>query len=418
MKRYIIFNIFFAVIIGTVCSISAQTQKEEICEGENVKSPKVGSSNNSTNDSNLQCTQGDAGNNKKTYLVGSSKNGNSKKLAYGYIKPPPGETERAKEIRKRSIGYQKEIRNRITRSMDTWIQANPKATPEETAERRRQGQKRIELKINGINFENKRRINLESWDWRTLLDVGPVFNQGEGCNTCWAFATTSAVAASLKKTYDDNVPLANYIFPDQTTGKLSDNPFFKDTSNNFPVSFPQDLLNCMPIKSADICETGWHGNVFDFMVNQNGIPLTIDSKISNDEDIFRFSKYVPGQKSACKPGSGFVKASSWAYVNDPADKLPTVEQLKTALIERGPIAAPIFYDTCLGNYKGGVFNEFNNKEEGSINHVVLLIGWDDEKGAWLIKNSWGNDWGENGFGWIKYGSNNIGVFAAWVEASL
>lgn len=48
--------------------------------------------------------------------------------------------------------------------------------------------------------------------------------------------------------------------------------------------------------------------------------------------------------------------------------------------------------------------------------MVLLIGWDDEKGAWLVKNSWGEEWGEKGFGWIKYGSNNIGVFAAWIDA--
>jgi cathepsin L len=52
-----------------------------------------------------------------------------------------------------------------------------------------------------------------------------------------------------------------------------------------------------------------------------------------------------------------------------------------------------------------------------INHVVLLIGWDDEKQAWLVKNSWGESWGEKGFAWIRYGSNNIGVFAAWIEAA-
>ena len=93
--------------------------------------------------------------------------------------------------------------------------------------------------------------------------------------------------------------------------------------------------------------------------------------------------------------------------------MPTVEQLKTALVKHGPIVAGIYYDRCLANYRGGVFNEQNNN---SINHVVVLIGWDDDKMAWLIKNSWGTEWGENGFGWIKYGSNNIGQFAAWIDA--
>jgi cathepsin L len=47
---------------------------------------------------------------------------------------------------------------------------------------------------------------------------------------------------------------------------------------------------------------------------------------------------------------------------------------------------------------------------------VLIIGWDDKKdgGAWLVKNSYGPRWGDDGFGWIKYGSNNIGQWAAYV----
>jgi hypothetical protein len=56
------------------------------------------------------------------------------------------------------------------------------------------------------------------------------------------------------------------------------------------------------------------------------------------------------------------------------------------------------------------------------NHVVQIIGWDDQVGAWLIKNSWGNClttpdcWGENGFGWIAYNTINIGAWAIWIEA--
>ena len=48
--------------------------------------------------------------------------------------------------------------------------------------------------------------------------------------------------------------------------------------------------------------------------------------------------------------------------------------------------------------------------------MILIVGWDDEKGAWLIKNSYGPKWGEGGFGWIKYRSNNIGKWAAAVVA--
>jgi cathepsin L len=180
-----------------------------------------------------------------------------------------------------------------------------------------------------------------------------------------------------------------------------------------PGPFVQDLLNCMPIPKEEICSTGWHGTAFDFMVYGQGIPMVYeDGYKKKDGKMFR-RIYTAGRKNMCSPNNGFVKAAAWDYVNSPPDKLPTVEQLKTALIEHGPLAAPIFYDDCLANYRGGVFNE---NDLGMINHVVLLIGWDDEKQAWLIKNSWGETWGEKGFGWIKYGSNNIGVFAAWIEA--
>lgn len=63
-------------------------------------------------------------------------------------------------------------------------------------------------------------------------------------------------------------------------------------------------------------------------------------------------------------------------------------------------------------YKSGVFNE--NANDNGINHAIVIVGWDDAKGAWRIKNSWSTGWGEAGYMWIKYGSNDIGYAATWV----
>lgn len=57
-----------------------------------------------------------------------------------------------------------------------------------------------------------------------------------------------------------------------------------------------------------------------------------------------------------------------------------------------------------------------------VDHMVLLVGWDDQRQAWLIKNSWGRDWGlygekEAGYGWVRYGQGNLGAYAAWVQAA-
>jgi cathepsin L len=47
---------------------------------------------------------------------------------------------------------------------------------------------------------------------------------------------------------------------------------------------------------------------------------------------------------------------------------------------------------------------------------VVIVGWDDNRKAWKIKNSWGTSWGEKGYGWVAYGHYRIGTGTAWVQA--
>src|SRR5581483_7953291 len=61
------------------------------------------------------------------------------------------------------------------------------------------------------------------------------------------------------------------------------------------------------------------------------------------------------------------------------------------------------------------YNEYTNTR---TNHVVSLVGWDDDRQAWLVKNSWGTFWGDQGFGWIGYNSNYISVGAIWIDAEI
>lgn len=273
--------------------------------------------------------------------------------------------------------------------------------------------------------------NLPKFDWREQgLDVGPVLNQGD-CNSCWAFATLSA--------YQSGWLLEQLRLGDE---------YFAATVPEYGSHrrFPsiQRLLNCIGKEKGDCQSGGWHGTAFAFMVN-SFVPHIPDRLVWKYGDEKTAIEEYTGRKSSCTdplldrrvkrggkmavPGEGgdgvnlpansdqiltaWDRALAWGYVNEQKpDQLPTVAQFKQALIEHGPLAMPIKGDACFSVYQGGVFN---GQKTGNPNHVMVLIGWDDEKQAWLIKNSWGEEWGEKGFGWVAYGSNSIGLYAAWVQ---
>jgi cathepsin L len=65
----------------------------------------------------------------------------------------------------------------------------------------------------------------------------------------------------------------------------------------------------------------------------------------------------------------------------------------------------------------GVYSENVASDNDGGGHAVVIVGWSDTKKAWLIKNSWGTDWGDGGFGYIGYTSNRIGRHTAWIRAA-
>lgn len=274
---------------------------------------------------------------------------------------------------------------------------------------------------------------LPAFDWRERgLDVGPVLHQGK-CGSCWAFAAIS-------------VYLSSWNLEQLRLGEAVLERVVPEYYNYHRVPSVQQLLNCVSKTKGD-CGGGWHGSAFAFMVNSH-VPHIPDRVVFEKRGVTPIIEGYTGRKLPCTdllrnrrvrrggqsnvtlegpdsrpklPGksdhvqTAFDRALAWGYVNaeDP-EAMPTVEQLKAALVEHGPLAVTINADHCFTSYKGGVFN---GRKKYTPNHVLVLIGWDDDKRAWLVKNSWGEEWGEAGFGWVEYGSNNIGLYAAWIQPS-
>jgi hypothetical protein len=395
-------------------STSAPAQNRKKDKSARQKTLTVGKSE----DRNLplpQCRSQNTDNFETTYLVGSSGEltpGDEKRIKndYGALIIPKGETKRAKEIRRRALEYKQGKLDKISKSYEIWLKAHPNATPAQI-------EARFELQQFVLDYYTnwfKVFIAEKRWDWREQgVNLGPVLYQGYLCNTCWAFAAADAASTSLQIARWKSRRVSYGV------GKDGSITFASSWWEYEPVSSPfvQDLLNCMPISAKEICDKGWHGKAFNFMVYKRGMPMAAAEGYTEEDqwgNLITFPRInEPWKKFPCQPKFDFKKAVSWDYVNYPPDLMPTVEQLKTALIEHGPLVAPMIVDNCLLRYKSGVFNE---KTKGKIGHVVLLVGWDDAKGAWLVKNSWGEKWGEKGYGWIKYGSNEIGMFAAWIES--
>ncbi len=221
----------------------------------------------------------------------------------------------------------------------------------------------------------------KAYDARTQSYVTPVRNQQ--CGNCWSYSALGAFEGSYLRV--NGTSLANSL----------------NTSE-------QHVVNC---SGGGNCgpEGGLAYKVFEWMVDNN-------KNVEKDDTMPDAG--VVGSCPGAAPSTSYY-ATDWGVVDPSGDvtKIASVASIKAALCKYGPIAASLVSTAALQDYTNGVFYQTaSNYANPSSNHAIVIVGWDDDRNAWLIKNSWGTDWGENGYGWIDYGSNNVGRRASWVIA--
>lgn len=218
------------------------------------------------------------------------------------------------------------------------------------------------------------------FDLRTQDAVTPIRNQGN-CGSCWAFAAMAAYESSLL-----------YL-----GGKCSG-----FTTQNLDLS-EQYVMNCNP-KGYE-CQGGWYQDVYEWMKNQS-------AQHERDFPYFTAKKACAGRGTETR-----LTTVNWGFINpsNQVHQIASTDAIKQALLQTGGVVVAVTAKQLFQEYRGGIFSATTT---APMDHAITVVGWDDAKGAWLIKNSWGTGWGESGYMWIKYGSCNVGQYAVWVQAKV
>jgi len=244
-------------------------------------------------------------------------------------------------------------------------------TPSEFREKYIGGYKPLEKSVCGgfVNTETVASLP-KSIDWRENVAVTPVKDQGQ-CGSCWAFSTTGAVegAWAIK------------------TGNL--------------VSFSeQQLIDCSKKYGNFGCNGGLMDNAFTYIID-NGICL---------ENSYAYTA----------SGGSCQQCTSVATLSECKDVVQNDQIALQGAVAKGPVSIAIEADTRIfQSYSGGVITSSSCGTK--LDHGVLIVGYGVENGIeyWLVKNSWGTTWGDNGYVKIarSESSNDPGICGVAMQPS-
>uniref|UniRef100_A0A3B3CWE3 Pro-cathepsin H n=1 Tax=Oryzias melastigma TaxID=30732 RepID=A0A3B3CWE3_ORYME len=209
----------------------------------------------------------------------------------------------------------------------------------------------------------------DSIDWRKKGNyITPVKNQG-GCGSCWTFSTTGCLES------------VTAIF----TGKL--------------ISLSeQQLVDCAQDFNNHGCNGGLPSQAFEYIKYNKGLMTEQD-----------YPYTAMDGKCMYKPSlaTAFVKE----VVNVTAyDEMGMVDAVAT----RNPVSFAFEVTSDFMQYHQGVYTSTEcHSTADKVNHAVLAVGYGQENGTpyWIVKNSWGAEWGINGYFLIERGKNMCGLAA-------
>ena len=285
--------------------------------------------------------------------------------------------ENVQELETRFSVFRENFRNIITHNADRnqsftmGVNQFTDLTPEEFKAQMIRGLKAPVGSYGCGTFSNSASGTPASIDWRTKGAVTTVKDQGQ-CGSCWTFSSTGAMEGAWAISKGQLIDLAE-----------------------------QELVDCAGLKYGSMgCNGGQMEGAFKFIIENGQCAASSYPYTAKD--------------GTCHSCSAVAHATS-CYDVKPNDQL----SLKAAVYKQ-PVAVAIEADTkYFQSYSGGVLT--SSSCGTSLDHGVLAVGYGEENGQkyWLVKNSWGTSWGEQGY--VKIGrsesTNDAGICGIAMDPS-
>ncbi|XP_067872005.1 procathepsin L-like [Heterodontus francisci] len=172
------------------------------------------------------------------------------------------------------------------------------------------------------------------------------------CASCWAFTAAATVEGRLAKN-------------SQQLTSLSE----------------QNLVDCAKSYQDEGCNAGWVNEAYKY-IKENGIESSSTYPYKAKKESCKFNQ----QDSV---GTISSYKSSWSA---------TEEEMMTLVADHGPISVYVFMSKAFMEFKGsGIFDDSNCNKD--VNHAVTVVGYvnNANESYWIIKNSFGKGWGDNGY---------------------
>ena len=203
-----------------------------------------------------------------------------------------------------------------------------------------------------------------AFDWRNKDGknwVSPILNQAN-CGSCVAFAAVGAMETQLN---------ISSLIPNLNT-KLS----------------PQNLFAC----GGGACEMGWYPESAASYLMKNGV---------TDEACMPYRSGATGEDVACNSSCADAAQRMYKISNytTPSKAAANLQAVKAALA-KGPLVTTLTVYADFVTYSSGVYKHTTGAALGG--HAVSIVGYDDADQAFIIRNSWSEEWGEKGFARVAY----------------